>query len=419
MASLLDYLKGGGRKSKDEVPAIVGPADNAGSFSQASSRVSVGGDDGLGIPAYFRAVDIIASTVARLPFRYEKKNTSTGVYEDFEGSPFHYLLGTEPQANMNPFNWMYQLVWQMVHDGDAFVYIRRDMLGDPLEAVLLSRFSCSYQSINHTFTVNDMTNGVCGTFHEDDGHILHFYRNTTDGFNGRGMLYYAQRALDISATAGNETLERFSNGGNVSGIISGQTQGGGAVGGSGRYNSRTMDDLATQLDGQFRSGRRIGALNGDIKFNQFSMSSTDLQFLDTLKHFSVDEIGRMFGIPAYFLGGGGSSQYKGISEAMSVLMSMCIDPILRIIEAEWNRRIVGRQFCCTRRFRFDRRAVWSMDLASMADYQAKTIANGTHTPNDWRKYENQPVTEGGDNVFISANLRNINETTTTPTPQEP
>ena len=83
---------------------------------------------------------------------------------------------------------------------------------------------------------------------------------------------------------------------------------------------------------------------------------------------------------------------------------MTLDPILKRIEAEFCRKLIPQTLCCKRIFKFDRKGIYSLDLQSLANYQAKTIASGIYTINDWRRIENQPLVEGGDVIYVSANL---------------
>ena len=88
-------------------------------------------------------------------------------------------------------------------------------------------------------------------------------------------------------------------------------------------------------------------------------------------------------------------------------LSMTLDPILKRIEAEFNRKLISPTQYNKRRFKFDRRGIYSLDLQSLADYQKKTIEAGIYTINDWRRLENMPEVEGGDTVYVSTNLAEL------------
>jgi HK97 family phage portal protein len=173
--------------------------------------------------------------------------------------------------------------------------------------------------------------------------------------------------------------------------------------GFGEYQDDELEKTATDIDGKFRSGDRIVSLPGQVDFKQISLSSTDMQFLESRK-FTVREVCRFFGVHPSFVFDDTSTNYKSAESANVAFLSMTLDPILKRIEAEFTRKLIPQSLCCKRIFRFDRRGVYSLDLEAKADYQKKTIESGVYTVNDWRHFENQPSVEGGDTVYVSTNL---------------
>ena len=102
-----------------------------------------------------------------------------------------------------------------------------------------------------------------------------------------------------------------------------------------------------------------------------------------------------------------AENYKSAELANVAFLSNSLNPILRRIENELQRKLMAPALCCKRKIQFDRRGLYACDLVSKAKYQAETIAAGVYTVNEWRKEENQAPVEGGDTVLISANLRTL------------
>ncbi len=363
------------------------------SVNTASTSVSVTGDEALAVNAYKRALDVLAGSVARLPLLYMKRKGT--IFVPFEASPYHYLLTTEPQWNMSSYRWMFQLVWRAFHDGDAYVW-PRIIDGMIQELVLVGRGCCSYDNVNGTYFISDINNGVYGTFSESE--VLHVMFNTVDGYHGLPLWRLGSRVLSIAATGDRETQERFAKGGNVRGIVSNDLSQGAGVG---QYGKTQIDNLANEIEDKFRyNGRNVVGVPGDAKFTPFSLSSTDMQFLDSRK-FCIFEISRLTGVPPVYLYDGASSNYKEPQQTDVAYLTQTLDGILRTIETEFQRKLVGRS--PGRKFSFDRKGIFAMDLNSMANYQSKTLENGIYSINDWRRYENQPPVEGGDAIYISTN----------------
>lgn len=387
-----------GRESGTDIQPLVissvealrmnnGPRENVSTDRMAMSLSTV-----------HRCVSLICDSVASIPFRY--KYIRDGVFRDFEGSPLHYLLAVQPMEDMSAYDFKFQLVQQMlIGNGNAYVFPR--ILNERVEElVLLSPGSCTHDAVSRKYSVSDTWNGVYGNFKEDE--ILHFFLNSLDGKNGVSTLDFARRTMDISATGDRETLDRFANGGNVMGFITNDK----TVTGFGEYQDEQLVTTAQKLENLFRNGARIASLPGQTDFKQISLSSTDMQFLESRK-FEVRQICRFFGVNPSFVFDDTSSNYKSAEMAQAAFRATTLNPILCKIEGEFTRKLVPRSLCCKRKFQFDRKALYACDLETLANYQQKTIQAGIYSVNDWRRYEDQPGVDGGDRVLVSTNLAPI------------
>lgn len=352
------------------------------------------GGDAMGIAAVYRCVTLISESVANLRLQYMRK--VGGRYREDTDSPLHYLLTVQPQPEMSAFAFWSMAVRQMLVDGNAYIY-PRVIGGELTDLVLCHPHSVSHDPLNNTYTISDAYNGVFGTFPEKD--VIHLYLHTSDGRTGESVIGHARRTLDIVTAGDVETGNRFTNGGSVRGIISNDK----TTTGFGEYQDKELEKTAESVDSRFSHGERIVSLPGQVDFKQISLSSTDMQFLESRK-FTVREVCRFFGVHPSFVFDDTSSNYKSAEMANVAFLSNTLDPILKRIECEMSRKLIPRDMCCKRKFQFDRRGIYSMDLASLADYQKKTIESGVYTVNDWRRMENQPTVEGGDTVYLSTNL---------------
>lgn len=360
----------------------------------STSLVNVRGDESLSVMAYKRALNILAGSVARLPFRYMRRQDD--IYVDYETNPLHYLLTVQPQQRMSAYDWKYQMVWRAFHDGDTYIWPR--IIDDEVvELILLSRGSCSYDDVNGRYYISDQYNGVYGTFEESQ--ILHIYFNSSNGRSGVPLWRLGRRALSIIATGDNETLSRFGKGGTVRGLITNDKSG---VRGLGEYQDEQLARVASSTNNLFQNGENIVSLPGDVDFKQISLTSTDMQFLESRK-FAILEISRLTGVPPIYLYDMAGSNYKMPEQADTAFLTQTLDGILLAIETEFRRKLISRSMGCKRIFSFDRKRLFSMDLLSMADYEGKMIQNGTYSINDVRRMENQPPVDGGDTIYLSTN----------------
>lgn len=352
----------------------------------------VGVGSATSVATVFRCVQLLSDRVAGLELQYLRRRGER--YVEDEGSAMGYLLSMEPQPEMSAFVFWGAVVQRMLLDGDAYIYPRY-VLGELTDLVLCSRGSVSCDVLNGVYGVCDGYNGVWGTFGEDE--MIHLFLHSSDGRRGESVISHARRTLGIASAGDVETANRFVNGGTVRGLLSNDR----TVSGFGEYADEELSRAAMDVDSRFKAGEGIVSLPGQVDFKQISLSSADMQFLESRK-FTVREVCRFFGVHPSYVFDDTSNNYKSAEMATVDFMSSTLDPILRRIECELNRKLIGRGRYGMERIMYDRKGVYSLDLSSRADYQRKTIECGIYTVNDWRRKENQPEVEGGDRVYVSA-----------------
>lgn len=395
MVFILKYIRRLIGREVSEDPTILRGGVRARPRGGVRVYAPFGSDDALSIAAVYRCVTLLSESVAGLRLRYMR--CMNGRYVEDEGSVLHYLLTVQPQPEMSAFAFWSSAVTQMLLEGNAYIFPRY-IDGELTDLVLCSPHTVGHDALNGKYTVSDAYNGVFGTFEEKD--IIHLFLHSADGRRGESVLAHASRTMSIAGAGDAETENRFVNGGSVRGIISNDR----SVTGFGEYQDKELEKTAESVDERFSNGERIVSLPGQVDFQQISLSSADMQFLESRK-FTVREVCRFFGVHPSFVFDDTASNYKSAEMANVAFLSNTLNPILRRIECELTRKLIRRADCCKFKFEFDRRGVYSMDLQSLADYQAKTIAAGIYTVNDWRRMENQPEVKDGDTVYVSANLK--------------
>lgn len=396
-----------GREDAGSTPASSTPAQSSPEFNPRRGFVDYsivsGSYQALCIATVFRCVTVLGGTVASLPLRFMRKG-SNGVFEDQKGSRLSYLLTVRPSPQYNAFDFWNRAA-QMVHlHGNAYIVPIWSLvnIGEPEMLILCNKGTVTHDTINGIYHICDMEQGLVGDFEENE--VIHLMNLTLDGKTGISTLSFAAQTMNIAATGDKETLNRFANGGNVRGIVSNDT----SVRGFGEYQDTELQKTAKDLDSRFQNGERIVSLPGQAQFSPLSLSSVDMEFLNSRK-FSVREICRFFGVPPTFVFDDTSNNYKSAEMANVSFLTQTINPFLMKIESELLGKLIAPAIAHKYKFQFDRRELYVSDLSSKADYQAKTIASGVYTINDWRRYENMPVVKDGDSVLVSANLKSLDE----------
>lgn len=370
------------------------------------------GNTALCVATVFRCVKLLSESVAALPVQVMRRKG--GIFVDDIDSRLSFLMNVQPDEYMSAFDMWAQAVQQVLLEGNAYIvpeYSSATM--DFHRLVLCAKGTVALDTVGGIYHVNDYVNGISGEFREDE--IIHLKGMTlADQRIGLSVLDFARLTMDIARVGDSETYDRFKNGGNVRGLVGNDT----SVRGFGEYQDKELAKTAEDLDSQFHHGKHIVSLPGQVDFKQLSLSSTDLQFLESRK-FTVREICRFFGVPPSFVFDDTSNNYKSAEMANVAFLSNTLEPLLRSIESELQRKLFLPSQYGRKRVRFDRRGLYACDLDSRVKYQTATIAAGLYTVNEWRAEENKPAVEGGDKVLVSANLKGIEELTAQPAPEEP
>ncbi len=369
--------------------------------SGAVSLFDTGQGSAMCIATVFRCVKLLSESVANLPLQYLR--LKDGIYREVRDSRLDYLLNIQPDFAVNAFDHWRMVVQELLLEGNAYIVPVYNPVTMALERLALcGRGTVTHDTINDCYDICDLENGISGHYLENE--IIHIKGLTLNSVKrGVSVLAYARLTTRIASTGDQETHNRFANGGNVRGFVAN----GQGVRGFGEYQDEQLAATARLLDNRFQDGERIVSLPGQLDFKQLSLSSTDMQFLESRK-FTVREICRFFGVHPSFVFDDTSNNYKSAEQANVAFLSHTLAPLLRNIEVELRRKLVAPSLSGKYKFQFDRRNLHACDLDGMMNYRTRLLQIGT-TVNEVRQMDNLPPVDGGDAVLVSANLRSISE----------
>ena len=367
----------------------------------ASSLLVYSDQMAMSVATVFRCVKLLSESVANLPIQYQKRQGD--IFTRTSHPVLDSLLNVQPDYAHNAFDFWRQVGQELLLDGNAYIVPIYNVVTMTLDRlVLCQRGTVAHDTINDTYDVYDIENGIVGRY--DENEIIHIKGLTfRDSKRGVSVLTYARLTMSIATTGDQETHHRFANGGNVRGLISN----GPVAKGFGEYADKELEKTAQSVDDRFRGGERIVSLPGQVDFKQLSLSSTDMQFLESRK-FTVIEICRFFSVPPSFVYADTSNNYKSVEQADVDFLSHTLNPMLRNIENELQRKLVSPALWSKYRFKFDRSELFACDLNGLINYRSKLLQIGS-TVNEVRAMFNLPPVDGGNTALVSANLRGINE----------
>ena len=356
------------------------------------------------IAAVFRAVNLISSGLASLRMEYKRKDRAMGYFkvdESVVGRRLNYLLSIKPNQRMNASVMMKNLVSQILLSGNAYIYPERNMMGEVVALYLLKPGSVEYEVMTDTYTVSDPVNRVYGVFPSSE--IMHFKNVSSDGgYTGKSTILYAALTLGIAATSDNETLKRFATGGRFKAILKNAT----GVKGWGEYQDGELKKSGMDLQDAINRGDDILAVKGDVEVSPLSMSSADMQFLESRK-FTIREIARFFNVPPSKLMDDTNSNYKSVEVSNIAFYSEALQPIVTEIEREFEAKLLNEYSYLDYKFCFDLKALYALDLESKARWDKNRLENGLVSVNDLRREQDIAPIEKGDDVYLSVNFAPI------------
>ena len=356
------------------------------------------------IAAVFRAVNLISSGLASLKLEYKRKDRVKGYFkmdDSIGGKRMNYVLSVQPNRRMNASVFMKNLVAQILLQGNAYVLPVRNIYGDVEALYLLTPGSVAHDKLTNTYQVADAVNMISGVYSGEE--ILHFKNISDDGgYTGISTIRYAALTLGIAATSDNETLKRFATGGRFKAILKNNT----STKGWGEYQDEQLKAHGDDLQDAINRGDDILAVKGDVDVSPLSMSSADMQFLESRK-FTIREIARFFNVPPSKLMDDSNSNYKSVEVSNIAFYTEALQPIVTEIEREFSAKLLNEWNYQDYKFCFDLSALYALDLESKARWDKNRLENGIVSVNDLRRERDVEPVDKGDDVYLSVNLAPI------------
>lgn len=358
-------------------------------------------DTAMKIAAVYRAVNLISSGLASLRLEYKRKDRAKNyfkLYDTASGKVMNWLLGYEPNARMNSFTMFKNLVSGILLRGNAYIYPDRDDFGMVKAFYLLSPESVVYDVYANLYHVADTVNGIYRTLNSQE--ILHFKNVSRDGgYTGVSTIRYAAQTLGIAATSDTETLKRFATGGRFKAILKNN----GSVRGFGEYQDEQLKGHGTDLQDAINRGDDILVVKGDADVSPLSMTSADMQFLESRK-FTIREIARFFNVPPSKLMDDSNSNYKSVEVSNIAFYAEALQPIVEEIQREFAAKLLNVATYQDYKFSFNLKSLYALDLESKGNWDSKRLQNGQVSVNDLRRENDIEPVDKGDEVYLSVNF---------------
>ena len=361
------------------------------SSALVSDTVALGPDSALQIGSVWACVERIAKTVATLPlFVYRNMN---GQRDVDRGSTLWMVLHESPNGRMTPAEFWTAMLLNLLLRGNAYARIDRNANG---EAYALWPMSADQVELRIL----------------DDGSAVYLYRIDNDlmalsadsvlhikemgnGTTGLARLDYMRSTTTEATNSQAAASKLFSAGGKPSGVLMVDN-----------VLSPAQRDKIKANFAEMNSGNasRLFVLEANMKYQQLSLTPEDQQMLET-RQFTVEEIGRWFGVPAVLINHSNVTAWgSGIEQIVEGFYKLTIRPLLVSIEQAIAKRVLTPRQRATLTVEFGFDALLRSNLKDRAEIYAKLVQNGIKTRNECRQLENDKPIPGGDDLTAQTNL---------------
>ena len=335
----------------------------------------------LSLSAVYSAVELISNSIALLPIQVK--------FKDDKGEP---QVNSEHELNIafnNNDMSKYMIIKMMVSDmllfGNGYALIERS--GGHVTGIrYLESNDVQVQWDKYKKKLYYTCNTVAGKVIQPEN-ILHIYKNSRDGHTGIGILKYAARTIDLANYTENSSLDYFAKGLNVTGIVHAKQP----------MNKIQAQQALNSIEGNVNADKAYYKfLPFDIDFQPLTQNAKDAQMIET-RLFNVSEIARFFNISPVLLQDLSKSSYSTVEAANLQFLTQTLLPYISIIEAEFNRKLVGEENIF---IDLDEREFLRTDSQSTANYYVTLVNAGILSRNEVREQLGYNKVEGGDELAI-------------------
>lgn len=378
---------------------------------QTAAKVRIDPHTALTISSFWQGVNVISRDVAQLPLlTYER--TSAGK-ERAKEHPAFALLRRRPNRFMTAFQFKQTLQAHILTWGNAYAYIQRNSLGQPIalwpllpnltKPVIDSRGQLVYET-----EIGPPDRREKRIYRASN--VIHLRGLGFDGLQGYSVVTMARESLGLAKATERHGATYFGNYATPQGILS--------IPGN-RPSNETVEQVRRDWK-KMTSGENendVALLYGGWKFEPMGMSNKDSQFLEA-RQFSRTDIAGWLNLPPHKVGDLSRATFTNIEEqnrdylATSLMgwlvtwQEECEEKLLSTAEKETDSHFME----------FNVMALLRGDTAARNAAYTAGINGGWLNRNEVREFENLNRVEGLDEFLVPLNMGGSNDSDE---PEEP
>lgn len=343
----------------------------------SGSGRSVSYNSSLTLSAVYRCVAIKSGFISSIPFQVYMKTDKGRVLADH---PVAYLMSRKPNDKVSKVVYFDRAMQHYELLGNHFARIYRNGIGrveryelvhpDDVE-VILGEKSIIYKIDREYVSADDMI------------HVP----NMGDWYNGKSVLSYMREDASLIMDVRDYGTSFFGRGGKPAGLL--------------LPKSMVTPAQRQEMKQSFSEAKKQGgevAMPYGWEYEQISIPPKDADWVTT-NDFSIATIARWFGVPTQKLGDS-KVKYSNVESMGIEFLQDTMAPIAAKFENEYTNKSFQLSGEKDLYLEFNLDAYLRADSVSKAEQFSKYVQNGIKTPNEIRKYNNDPAIEGADELFM-------------------
>ncbi len=352
------------------------------------------------VAAVIRCVDVVAKTMASLPFHLFER-TDDGLVKA-ETHKVYQLLSKLPNEHTTAYEFWHMYVVNLMLTRAAFAKIERDRNGfiTALWNIPTANVSTFFKNplTGERYITVTLGEGKTETLRDGDYMYTPGLRFGSD-IDPENPIQIAANVLGLTMALNGFAQDYFENGSNLGGFV--------------EYPEAPSEEAWERFRESWQetyagvtNQHKIAFLESGFKFNQLTQKPSDSQALESRK-FEITEICRIFGVPPHKAFDLDRATFSNIEQQNIEYVQEAIAPMsVRLEQTVYKDLLLPKE---RERYtaKFNVNGLLRGDLAARTQYYHNARNDGWMSANDIRTLEDMnkiPASEGGDTYAINGNM---------------
>lgn len=351
-------------------------------------------EQAMSIPAVSAAVNLISSSVAKLPIEL-KKIDSDGNIEKVEDDYRLFLLNDEPNESQYASTLKKRMTIDYLFYGASFLYTERKNRSNkiksihrlPVEKVNIERKKKDGYIDSYSIYLDGERKNMFKTID-----IITMLKDTEDGFEPRGILDTGYKTLSNSLSEIEYSSSVLKNGSLPLAVLKAANRL------SDDVIKRIKRDWSNSYTGESNAGKTV-LLEEGLEYETISLNPNELELTESKKG-SLADIARLFNIPESMINSS-ANKYNSNEENNILFLQYTLEPILINMQKALNKTLLLESEKASKYyFEFDTSEIMTITEKERAEIAQILSNTSSVTQNEIRQLLGKPKLEK-DYMFLS------------------